>query len=602
MKICLFNPGLEDNRGTLSSNLGDLIIEKAVRRELAMFAGDSRIFSVSTQAYPEAKQISRILRSGLRIVGGTNLLSSNMDTYNQWKIKPRDAALIRKAVLLGVGWWQYQDEPNEYTKNLLRRCLSDQWLHSVRDSYTLQKMRSMGFENVINTGCPTMWPLVDINRSEFPTEKADSVLLMLTDYISLYQKPELDVTLVELLLSRYRTVYYWPQGRQDLELVRQWSGQLKILEPNIQSLFSLIEGPESFDYVGTRLHGGVACLLARRRSLILEVDNRAAEIAKDTNLPTCARDDFEFISRWIDGPTETRITMDAKAIRLWREQFTPESISRGRPAARPQAEPERIFSPRDGKPLMANLGCGSSFDPDWVNLDFIPASPAVVAHDLRKPLPFDSNTCDVVYTSHVLEHFSRGGARLFLKECHRVLRPGGILRVVVPDLEMIARLYLQALDGALDGDAEAAARHEWMTLELLDQLTRERSGGEVMHYWQQYPMPAEEFVIERTGEEVRRFLTAYRKHATPGAPPPAAPATDPTAEEIASFRATGENHKWMYDRVSLRRLLEQIGFTSVKPCAAGESAIPGFASYRLDTNPDGSIRKPDSFFMEARKP
>jgi len=599
MNICLFNPGIEDNRGTPSSNLGDLIIEKAVRRELSRFAGSSRVFSVTTQAYPARKQLGRILRSRLRLVGGTNLLSSNMDTYNQWKFTPFQAGLIRNAVLLGVGWWQYQGEPNEYTRRLLRRCLSGDWLHSVRDDYTLRKLKGIGIENVVNTGCPTMWPLADFSPGDYPREKADSVLLMLTDYISLHIRPELDVTLVELLLEKYRNVYYWPQGRQDLGLVSRWGGRLRILDHDVASLFRLIEGPEPLDYVGTRLHGGVACLLARRRSLILEVDNRAAEIAKDTNLTTCARDDFDFISRWIAGPTDTIIQMDSRAISMWREQFTPENLRRGRPpAGAGRLSATQVIEAPEGGRRMLNLGCGRSFHPDWVNMDFIPASSRVIAHDLRKPLPVGGNSWDVVYASHVLEHFSRGEARAFLKECHRVLRPGGVLRIVVPDLEMIARLYLQYLDGAAAGDARAAARHEWMTLEMLDQLTRRRSGGEVLRYWQRNPMPAEDFVIERTGEEVKRFLEANRRN---GPPPPEAP-DEPSAEEYLRFRSTGENHKWMYDRVSLRQLLESMGFTGARPCAAGESAIEGFAGFLLDTNADGSTRKPDSLFMEATKP
>ncbi len=598
MNICLFNPGIEDNRGTPSSNLGDLIIEKAVQRELSRMAGSARVFSISTQAYPERKQMSRIMRSSLRLVGGTNLLSSRMDDYNQWKFTPFQAGLILNAVLLGVGWWQYQDEPNKYTRRLLRRCLSGDWLHSVRDDYTLMKLRSIGIENVINTGCPTMWPLADIGAAEYPQEKADAVLFMLTDYISLHIRPELDVSLVELLLENYKTVYFWPQGRQDLGLVSQWSDRLQILDRDMASLYRLIEGPEPLDYVGTRLHGGVACLLARRRSLILEVDNRATEIARDTNLTTCARDDFDFMARWINGPTETRIRMDTRSISLWRDQFTPESLRRGRPEAAvvsPQARTKITFP--EGKPRMLNLGCGNSHHPDWVNIDFIAASSKVIARDLRKPLPLDEGSCDVVYASHVLEHFSRGEARAFLKECHLVLRPGGLLRIAVPDLETIARLYLLNLEGAAAGDDQAADRHEWMTLELLDQLTRQRSGGEVLRYWQRNPMPAEEFVIERAGSEVKRFLEANRRagQALAEAPP------EPTAEEYMKFRSTGESHKWMYDRISLRRLLESLGFSGIRQCAAAESDIEGFTAFNLDTNSDGSTRKPDSLFMEATK-
>ncbi|PSB20319.1 hypothetical protein C7B65_07685 [Phormidesmis priestleyi ULC007] len=77
----------------------------------------------------------------------------------------------------------------------------------------------------------------------------------------------------------------------------------------------------SFDYIGIWLHGGVKCLLNRHRSLVIVVDNRAAEIAKDTNLPTVARDDFEQITHWIETPTPTQITLNLDAIEQWRSQF-----------------------------------------------------------------------------------------------------------------------------------------------------------------------------------------------------------------------------------------------------------------------------------------
>jgi len=58
----------------------------------------------------------------------------------------------------------------------------------------------------------------------------------------------------------------------------------------------------------------------------------------------------------------------------------------------------------------------------------------------------------------------------------------------------------------------------------------------------------------------------------------------------------------MYDRFSLKRLMESIGFTDVEITDAKQSRITDFASYNLDTNTDGSVRKPDSLFMEAQKP
>jgi hypothetical protein len=320
MDICLFNPGIEDNQGHPSSNLGDLFIERAVLREIKALMGDCRIFPISSHVFPGQPEIKRLRQCPLRIVGGTNLLSSNMNEWRQWKISVLDAARIRNAILFGVGWWQYQEAPNALTRLLLRLSLSRRALHSVRDGYTEAKLRSVGFKNVINTCCPTMWPLAQMNSEAIPRQKADTALLMLTDY---YSRPELDTRLAELVLQRYAKVYFWPQGRKDMELIAQFGSRLTPLQTNVASFDEFINSGIQFDYIGTRLHGGVICLLAGKRSLIVEVDNRAREIARDTGLPTAARDDFEFMARWITGPTETHIALPLDAIARWRAQFRP---------------------------------------------------------------------------------------------------------------------------------------------------------------------------------------------------------------------------------------------------------------------------------------
>ena len=278
-----------------------------------------------------------------------------------------------------------------------------------------------------------------------------------------------------------------------------------------------------------------------------------------------------------------------KARALWKGGTT-DGENTGGPAALPPP------------PYRLNLGCGARFHSDWINLDVAPQSPEVQRHDLREPLPFPDATCTTVYCSHVLEHFSRIGALLFLGECERVLCPGGVLRVVVPDLETIARLYLQNLDAALTGDTAAERRHKWMTLELIDQMVREESGGEMLKYWRQNPMPAEEFVLERMGAEVRGVLRQIRQQP-PSQPQPNGPPTETTDPVVvAQFRDSGEVHKWMYDRLSLDRLLRDCGFTEVKVCRADESRIPDLNIYHLDIDEHGAVRKPDSLFMEGVKP
>ncbi len=73
------------------------------------------------------------------------------------------------------------------------------------------------------------------------------------------------------------------------------------------------------------------------------------------------------------------------------------------------------------------------------------------------------------------------------------------------------------------------------------------------------------------------------------------------ALEIGRFRLSGEIHQWMYDRVSLARLLEDLGFHNIGVYDSSHSGIKEFSLYHLDTEDDGSTRKPDSLFMEATK-
>lgn len=249
---------------------------------------------------------------------------------------------------------------------------------------------------------------------------------------------------------------------------------------------------------------------------------------------------------------------------------------------------------------LLNLGCGARRHPDWVNVDFCAHAPDVLAHDLATPLPFADDSFDAVYHSHVLEHLPREAASGFLAECRRVLRPGGVLRVAVPDLERLARTYLELLEAAQAGDERAAVRYDWIVLELFDQMVRNVSGGAMRAWWEREPMPAEDFVFERVGSEARDCIAALRaaRAARPAEAPQAPP---PDALAIGRFRLSGEVHQWMYDRHSLGRLLLAAGLRDPVVRQARESAIPGFSGYLLDLEPDGAVRKPDSLFMEAVK-
>jgi predicted SAM-dependent methyltransferase len=248
-----------------------------------------------------------------------------------------------------------------------------------------------------------------------------------------------------------------------------------------------------------------------------------------------------------------------------------------------------------GQRILCNFGCGARHHPAWINIDFHGDGETVLQWDLRQRVPLPDGNCDAVYSSHTIEHFDRVGARRFLMECRRVLKPGGILRLVAPDLEGIARSYLECLEAAQRGEPGANARYEWIVVELVDQLVRHQNGGEMLKLWCLPEVPAEDFIAQRVGIEYWRA----RKNCKGRIVSPTAPA-DPVT--VGQFRLGGEVHQWMYDRYSLGQLMTHAGFVQVRDCSAASSSIEGFAAYYLDTEQDGTVYKPDSFFLEAQKP
>lgn len=90
---------------------------------------------------------------------------------------------------------------------------------------------------------------------------------------------------------------------------------------------------------------------------------------------------------------------------------------------------------------LINLGCGSQrpLNPEWTNLDSWEGGgheidePNFLKHDLREPLPFEDNSCDAALMSHLIEHLTCLDSVKLLREVRRVLKPGGIVMVSVPD-------------------------------------------------------------------------------------------------------------------------------------------------------------------------
>jgi len=302
-----------------SENLGDLIILDAVQTHLKELFPVSHFLNTPTHDVISRTSYRLNIISDYSFVAGTNLLSSNMNVYNQWKVNLFDAIFLKNILLVGVGWWQYQKDPNFYTKILLKQILHADIIHSVRDNYTLSKLNSAGFFNVINTGCPTTWNLSPDFCKEVPQDKSQKVVFTLTDY----NKNEFsDNALIKLLLSQYAEVYFWPQGTGDMDYIKSLDSQyVKIIPPSLENFDELLSEEKSIDYVGTRLHAGIRALQCKKRSIILAVDNRAVEKNKDMNLPVVDRHDIVLLESKINSNWPTEIKIDQAAIQHWKGQF-----------------------------------------------------------------------------------------------------------------------------------------------------------------------------------------------------------------------------------------------------------------------------------------
>jgi len=190
-----------------------------------------------------------------------------------------------------------------------------------------------------------------------------------------------------------------------------------------------------------------------------------------------------------------------------------------------------------------NLGCGLQTPSGWVNVDGsynarlakhpflrralawlnllpsdalnIPWSASIFIHDIRKPLPFADGSVAAIYASHVFEHLYREEAQRLVKESLRVLATGGVLRVVVPDLEAIIEEYTGKRPfGPLTGEVARLCRADRLNQRLL----------------MRYPTPSYPHLLRRVYDSWKDL----------------------------------HSHKWMYDAESLIALFEAGGFAEVR--------------------------------------
>jgi len=223
-----------------------------------------------------------------------------------------------------------------------------------------------------------------------------------------------------------------------------------------------------------------------------------------------------------------------------------------------------------------NLGCGPNAPAGWLNVDgswnawfsnhtylrkTLKAFGVIgkngsaaqwnvrpLVHDLTRPLPFKENSVSVIYGAHVLEHLYLVDAQRLLGECLRVLWPGGVIRLVVPDLRSIVTTYLRNKNGDSPSPSEKV-----IAADKLNEKLGFRS-----------PAPP-------SGNFLFKFYSLWKDF---------------------------HHHKWMYDADSLIRCMQEVGFAGVSERGYLQSEIPGIE----EVEEAGRVLDGAGICVEGRKP
>jgi predicted SAM-dependent methyltransferase len=205
------------------------------------------------------------------------------------------------------------------------------------------------------------------------------------------------------------------------------------------------------------------------------------------------------------------------------------------------------------KKIYAQYGCGHAAHNEWINFDASPTlqlqllpfvglfirpllnttfPKGVQYGNIIKGLPMEENSCDGLFCSHVLEHLSLDDFRKALKNSYKVLKPGGVFRLIVPDLEFAAKEYMEGLK---NNDPQASIK----------------------------------FLGENT-----LVGTQNRPNTFKG--------------KISSLFGNS-NHLWMWDTVSLKNELTEAGFSNIRQCFFHDSEDEMFSKVETESRYENAI-------------
>lgn len=190
------------------------------------------------------------------------------------------------------------------------------------------------------------------------------------------------------------------------------------------------------------------------------------------------------------------------------------------------------------------LGAGTNILEGWLNSDIYPSARGVVYIDAKRVFPFKSGTFDYVFSEHQIEHLTYNEGRSMVRECYRVMKPGGKIRIATPNLETFVALYTPK-------NNDIQQRYiRWVVDKFLSQIGIYRAA----------------FVINN-----------------------------------AFFNC---GHQFIYDRETLQSILEDVGFIEMLYYLPGESNTPVFQGIESHGKSVGSeeMNRFETMVLEARRP